>query len=63
MITPSGVFNKQNKKFLSSYRKLLPFKRMANQSEIYGLLKFLVSKESDYVTGQNLFVDGGFTSW
>ena len=35
---------------------------MANQSEIYGLLKFLVSKESDYVTGQNLFVDGGFTS-
>ena len=31
---------------------------MANQSEIYGLLKFLVSKESDYVTGQNLLLMG-----
>ena len=63
MITPSGVFNKQNKKFLKSYSKLLPLKRMANQSEIYGLLKFLINKDSDYITGQNLFVDGGFTSW
>jgi len=63
MMTPSGVLNKQNKKFLSDYSKLLPFKRMAHQSEIYGLLKFLISKDSDYITGQNLFVDGGFTSW
>lgn len=63
MMTPSGVLNKQNRKFLKDYSKLLPFKRMAHQSEIYGLLKFLISDKSNYITGQNLFVDGGFTSW
>ena len=63
MMTPSGVYNKQNKKFLKDYSKLLPFKRMAKQSEIFGLLKFLTSKDSDYITGQNIFVDGGFTIW
>ena len=24
---------------------------------------FLTSKDSDYITGQNIFVDGGFTIW
>ena len=63
MMTPSGVYNKQNNKFLNDYSKLLPFKRMAQQNEIYGLLKFLISDDSNYITGQNLFVDGGFTTW
>ena len=63
MMSPSGVYNKHNKKFLKNYSKLLPFKRMAKQSEIFGLLKFLTSKDSDYITGQNIFVDGGFTIW
>ena len=63
MMTPSGVYNKQNKKFLKDYSKLLPVKRMAKQAEIFGLLKFLISKDSDYITGQNIFVDGGFTIW
>ena len=63
MMTPSGVYNNQNKQFLKDYSKLLPVKRMAKQEEIFGLLKFLVSEESNYITGQNIFVDGGFTIW
>ncbi len=63
MLSPSGVYNKQNKKFLKDYSKLLPFNRMAQQEEVFGMLKFLISNDSNYVTGQNLFVDGGFTSW
>ncbi len=63
MMSPSGVYNKHNKKFLKDYSKLLPFNRMAKQSEIFGLLRFLTSKDSDYITGQNIFVDGGFTIW
>ena len=63
MMTPSVVYNNQNKKFLKDYSKLLPVKRMAKQTEIFGLLKFLISKDSDYITGQNIFVDGGFTIW
>ena len=63
MISPAGVYNKQNKEFLKDYSKLLPIKRMASPKEVYGLLKFLISDDSNYVNGQNLFVDGGFTAW
>ncbi len=63
MITPAGVHNKQNKKFLSDYSKLLPFKRMAKASEVYGVLKFLISEDSNYITGHNIFADGGFSIW
>lgn len=63
MITPAGVYHKQNKKFLKDYSKLLPFKRMAKASEVFGVLKFLINEESNYVTGQNIFVDGGFSIW
>ena len=63
MITPGGVFNKQNKIFVKEYSKLLPLKKMAKESDVYGLLKFLINDESNYITGQNIFVDGGFSIW
>lgn len=63
IISPSGVYNKQKKNFLQDYEKLLPYKRMAKPDEIYGALKFLISNESNYITGQNIIVDGGFSAW
>ena len=63
MLSPSGVFNNQNKLFLKEYTKLLPIGRMATKSEIYGLLKFLISEESNYINGQDILIDGGFSSW
>tara|TARA_B100000989_G_C19520952_1_gene464123 strand:+ start:1726 stop:2481 length:756 start_codon:yes stop_codon:yes gene_type:complete len=63
IISPSGVYNNQKKNFLKDYEKLLPYKRMAKPDEIYGALKFLISEESNYVTGQNIIVDGGFSAW
>ena len=45
--------------------KLIPehYLEMASQSDVFGLLKFLISNESNYITGQNIFVDGGFSIW
>ena len=63
MITSGGVFNKQNKRFVNKYSKLLPLNKMAKESDIFGLLKFLISEDSNYITGQNIFVDGGFSIW
>ena len=63
IISPAGVFNYQNSEFLNDYKKLLPINRMAKQKEIYGALKFLISEDSNYITGQNIIVDGGFTAW
>ena len=35
-------------------------KRIAKPSEICALIKFLLKNDSSYITGQNIFVDGGF---
>ena len=63
MVSPSGVYNKQNKKFIKKYLELIPTDRMANPIDIFGTIEFLISDKSNYITGQNLFVDGGFSSW
>jgi 3-oxoacyl-[acyl-carrier protein] reductase len=38
----------------------IPLRRMANPSEIAHLVKFLLSNENTYMTGQNIIIDGGF---
>ena len=63
IISPAGVFNNQTKSFIKKYKKLIPKNKMASQNQIYSAIEFLVSKNSDYVVGQNIYIDGGFTSW
>ena len=63
MISPAGVFNKHKKKFLKDYTSLIPQKKMASEKQIFSAIEFLISKNSDYVIGQNIFVDGGFSAW
>ena len=36
-------------------------KRWGNVKEIYGPVEFLLSNKSDYITGQSIIVDGGWT--
>ena len=36
-------------------------KRMANKNEYRGIIKFLCSDNSKYMTGQNIIIDGGRT--
>jgi len=36
---------------------------MANEDDFQGAIAYLGCDLSQYVTGQNLFADGGFTSW
>ncbi|MGY5148918.1 MAG: SDR family oxidoreductase [Candidatus Nitrosopumilus sp. bin_68KS] len=62
-IVPGGVINLQNKEFIKKYSKLTPMKRMMMKNEINGLVDFLCSKNSSYMTGSILVVDGGYSSW
>jgi NAD(P)-dependent dehydrogenase (short-subunit alcohol dehydrogenase family) len=40
----------------------VPMGRIAHPDDIAGAVLFLLSPASDYVTGQTIFVDGGFTA-
>ena len=62
-ISPGGVFSGQNEKFVRSYSSRVPMNRMARKEEIVGAIVYLASDASTYVTGQNLFIDGGLSGW
>jgi NAD(P)-dependent dehydrogenase (short-subunit alcohol dehydrogenase family) len=43
--------------------KNVPLGRLGKSNEIVSPLLFLASSGSSYVTGSNITVDGGWTSW
>lgn len=58
-ISPGGLFNNQQQRFLDNYCKKVPVGRMANQDDIKGLVVLLASKASAYINGENILMDGG----
>lgn len=62
-VVPGGIQNNQDKKFISKYSELTPMKRMMKRTELNGLMDYLCSENSSYVTGSVLVCDGGYTSW
>jgi NAD(P)-dependent dehydrogenase (short-subunit alcohol dehydrogenase family) len=60
-ISPGGVFNNHPESFVKKYsEKVVLGKRMANTDDVVGVLIFLLSDASKYITGQNIVVDGGW---
>lgn len=62
-VTPGGIYNGHTDPFHSAYNSRVPMRRMGEASELKGVIQFLASDASTYVTGQNIPVDGGRTAW
>ena len=61
MVSPGPIKKNQSKKFLNELESVIPMERLADANEILGLLFFLASSDSSYITGQNILIDGGRT--
>jgi len=61
-VSPGGLFNDQPARFVEQYSQRTCLGRMANQTDLKGVIVFLASDASAYVTGANIPVDGGYTA-
>ena len=48
---------------IPGWLKDVPLGRMGQVSDLQGAVVYLASQASDYVTGHDLVVDGGYTCW
>jgi NAD(P)-dependent dehydrogenase (short-subunit alcohol dehydrogenase family) len=62
-ISPGGLERGQGAAFVERYIARCPQGRMASEADIVGPSLFLLSDHADYITGQNLMVDGGWSAW
>lgn len=62
-IAPGGVEHDQDKEFIKKYSALTPLGRMMKKDELNGIIEYLCSSKSSYVTGTTFIIDGGWTTW
>ena len=60
----SGIANRayENPEFVKALIDFIPMHRLATPDEIKGLIIFLASKASDYMTGESIVIDGGIVA-
>jgi 3-oxoacyl-[acyl-carrier protein] reductase len=58
-IQPGPTLTDMTAEHIEAIKPLIPLKRAADPNEIAGLVSYLASKESAYMTGSSLTIDGG----
>lgn len=65
-ITP-GAFPseevQENTAFINDLKKKSPLKRIGQPEDLKGAFILLSSEASNFITGQNIVIDGGWTAW
>ncbi len=62
-ISYGGVEGRADENFKKRYGQYCPSGRMLKHDEVFGAVSFLLSDASKGMTGHNLVVDGGWTTW
>jgi NAD(P)-dependent dehydrogenase (short-subunit alcohol dehydrogenase family) len=62
-IIPGGMERGQDPAFVERYTRKVPLGRMATEEDMKGAVLYLASDLSAYVTGHQIAVDGGLSSW
>jgi len=62
-IVAGGIKRNQPQHFVDRYCRDVPLGRMAKELDLLGPVIFLLSKMSNYITGETLHVDGGRGVW
>lgn len=60
-ISPGGINRRQSLLFKKKYISKVPLRRMCKEDDIIGTVLFLSSDLSNYITGQNIIIDGGYS--
>jgi NAD(P)-dependent dehydrogenase (short-subunit alcohol dehydrogenase family) len=55
-------FMDQNPDLAEQWRGMIPLGRMGEPADLVGLVRFLCSPDSGYITGQGMVIDGGYTA-
>lgn len=61
LVSPGGIFDNQPSSFLEAYRKETFGEGMLSVDTILGAIVFLLSPKSNFINGQNIIVDDGFS--
>lgn len=62
-LSPGSILNFQDSEFIDRLENIIPLGRLAKVHEYRGAIQFLASDASSYMTGQNLVIDGGRSTW
>lgn len=60
---PNPLVQQNDPEFIERLSQKSPMGRIGKSEEIAGAVAFLLSDAASYINGQNLPVDGGWTSW
>ncbi len=61
-ISPGGLIDDQDKSFIAKYKEYSRSKGMLNPEDLLGAICFLLSDEAEFICGQNIIIDDGFSN-
>jgi meso-butanediol dehydrogenase/(S,S)-butanediol dehydrogenase/diacetyl reductase len=53
------IANKTKEEMIQSFAQTIPIGRIGEPEDVANFVSYLASKDSDYITGQSIAIDGG----